>query len=1007
MHDYNPLMQPDTPARPARRTAPPVPNALPALDEPDIADDAANAAERVRALEAALRRSEARLAHVLSTTGAFIHDGDRAIGAIAYGAVPLPAAGTSRTSALEVLNWSEIVHPNDIVRVRAELAAAIERGDAEFTANYRVAGTRGEVRAVRDRVTIERDDSGRVLTTTGVAVDITDSERRDGRGSQLQALTAALSAALDPPGVGAAIIEHAMPALGANAGNVFLLDAGGRTLHNLALLGYDPAVERWSQALPVDGETMVAEVVRTGQPILVSTWSDRLRRYPHHRTVHAREGDRAVAGLPLRVEGRIIGALSLAFPTDRSFDDVERGFMAVVADLCAQALERARLYEAVQRSEARSRQLVDSMPQIAWVMGSDGVTVEYLNDRWFDYTGQDPGLGATAPIFDPIHPEELDGVARRWRETQRTGTPFHGELRLRGGDGRYRWFLTRTAPMRDDSGAIVRWFGTSTDIDETKHIQSQQRLLAELGQTLAEWLDATDLLSRVTRMLVPALGDYAFVDLMLGDGQLQRVAWSHVDPEEQRLFDERLARYLPTRLHPDHPISRTLSTGEPEFIPRVSEEWLKQVALSPEHLGFMRDRQFRSQITVPLRARDRTQGALTLCFTAASGRSYTPELLELACDVADRVALAVDNARLYTATHEAEAKVRRLLEAGVIGVIVTDDDRILEANDHFLELVGYTRAELEAGRLRWPEMTPLEFAGLDRQAISELESRGTATPYEKHYVRRDGSRVPILIGIAALQRSPPLWICFILDLTERKRAEDEWRAFVDATAHDLRNPLTAVVGQTQLLQRRLSRDGLVSRDEGTPRLAAIAASAGRATRLIDDLMDTVHLRAGQPLEYRPARTDLSSVAAACVDDARRTTAWHSIQVEHDGAPLVVDADAARLERVIRNILDNAVKYSPDGLDVRVRLRAEHDSAGWWATLEVEDQGMGIPEADLPFVFDRFRRGVNVAGRIAGSGIGLTGAQQIVAQHGGALAAESVEGEGSTFTLRLPLADEQR
>ena len=110
----------------------------------------------------------------------------------------------------------------------------------------------------------------------------------------------------------------------------------------------------------------MAEVARTGEPILLATWEERIARYPHHRRVHAKGGDRAVAGLPLKVEGRTIGALSLAFPTDRAFDDDDRLFMATVADLCSQALERARLYEAVRLSETRFRQLADAIPQIAW-----------------------------------------------------------------------------------------------------------------------------------------------------------------------------------------------------------------------------------------------------------------------------------------------------------------------------------------------------------------------------------------------------------------------------------------------------------------------------------------------------------------------------------------------------------------------------------------------------------------------------------------------------------------
>ncbi len=144
-------------------------------------------------------------------------------------------------------------------------------------------------------------------------------------------------------------------------------------------------------------------------------------------------------------------------------------------------------------------------------------------------------------------------------------------MRLRAADGTYRWFLSRSAPVRDAAGKIVKWFGTSTDIDDAKRVEANQRFLAELGQTLASSLDPEETLRRVTRLVVPELADYCFADLIQADGQIRRVAWAHVDPDEQRVFDERLAQYLPMRLHPEHPISRTLETGEPQFVPRCDE----------------------------------------------------------------------------------------------------------------------------------------------------------------------------------------------------------------------------------------------------------------------------------------------------------------------------------------------------------------------------------------------------------------------------------------------------
>src|SRR5215213_2719563 len=401
---------------------------------------------------------------------------------------------------------------------------------------------------------------------TVIARDITahgrpDRSHHEERARQLQALTAALSAALDSESVGAAIIERAMPALGANAGNVFLVDTSTRELRNVAVLGYSPEIAQWAQRLPLDGPTLVAEVVRGGEPIMLATWEERIARYPHHRRVHASGGDRAVAGLPLQVEGRTIGAMSLAFPSDHPFDEDDRRFMATVADLCAQALQRAELYEAVRLSEARFRQLADAIPQIAWVTSGDGTTVEYLNKRWSDYTGLGPAP-APAPLASaPIHPDASPVVTARWAESFRAGEPFQSELRLRAVDGTYRWFLSRSAPVRDAVGKIVKWFGTSTDIDDAKRVEANQRFLAELGQTLASSLDPEETLRRVTRLVVPELADYCFADLIQADGQIRRVAWAHIDPDEQRVFDERLARYLPVRLHPEHPISRTLETG--------------------------------------------------------------------------------------------------------------------------------------------------------------------------------------------------------------------------------------------------------------------------------------------------------------------------------------------------------------------------------------------------------------------------------------------------------------
>ena len=172
--------------------------------------------------------------------------------------------------------------------------------------------------------------------------------------------------------------------------------------------------------------------------------------------------------------------------------------------------------------------------------------------------------------------------------------------------------------------------------------------------------------------------------------------------------------------------------------------------------------------------------------------------------------------------------------------------------------------------------------------------------------------------------------------------------------------------------------------------------------LINELLDSAIVQAGQQLELRPQPTDLVALARRCVAEQQQATSTHDIQLETTLNTLVGEWDALRLERVLNNLLTNAVKYSPDGGTITVSVvRRRHDGRDW-AELAVRDEGLGIPAADLPRLFERFHRAANVARHIAGIGIGLTGSRQIVEQHGGTLTVESQESVGSTFTMRVPL-----
>jgi signal transduction histidine kinase len=181
------------------------------------------------------------------------------------------------------------------------------------------------------------------------------------------------------------------------------------------------------------------------------------------------------------------------------------------------------------------------------------------------------------------------------------------------------------------------------------------------------------------------------------------------------------------------------------------------------------------------------------------------------------------------------------------------------------------------------------------------------------------------------------------------------------------------------------------------RLDTIQSSVSALSAQIEELHDATRLQAGRALDLFPRPTDLVALARECVLKHQPMSESHTLRVESDVPELVGTWDAARLERVLANLVANAIKYSPAGGDVLVRVGRDADSA----VVSVTDRGIGIPAADVPHIFEHYRRASNVAGQIAGSGLGLAGARDIIRQHGGAITVESEEGRGTTFLVRLP------
>jgi PAS domain S-box-containing protein len=323
---------------------------------------------------------------------------------------------------------------------------------------------------------------------------------------------------------------------------------------------------------------------------------------------------------------------------------------------------------------------------------------------------------------------------------------------------------------------------------------------------------------------------------------------------------------------------------------------------------------------------------------------------------------------------------------------------------------GYTQEEL----LQQPFIGFIHAA--DRPATSAaLEKLAQGQPtigLENRFRCKDGSYRRL--AWTALPTPEGLLYAVARDITERLQPEEDrarslareqtaglsqQEEFLTSVCHDLQQPLTVILAQTQMLQRQLASDQTLPPDALATRLAHVFAAATRMRGMTQDLIDASLQHSGRPLALLLARTELVALTRQVVLEQQLVSDLHHFVFEAEAPTIVIAVDENRAHRVLANLLTNAVKYSPEGGPVCVTLK----EAGKSAQLIVRDEGVGIPQDDLPHVFDWFHRGSNVVGRFAGTGLGLASARELVELYGGAISVESEEGKGSTFVVRLPLA----
>ena len=421
----------------------------------------------------------------------------------------------------------------------------------------------------------------------------------------------------------------------------------------------------------------------------------------------------------------------------------------------------------------------------------------------------------------------------------------------------------------------------------------------------------------------------------------------------------------------------------------------EEIVGQPVTLLFAPDRQDEfTQIMARIRRGERVDHYETMRVRKDGTRLTVSVTISPIKDSSGTIVGASAIARDITERKQLEAKFRRLFDSNLIGVFVADfAGAFLDANDAFLAVLGYTRAELLAGTMQRDALTPPEFHSLSQNALKALQETGASGAYETEYLHKSGRRVPVLVAVTRIEQTETC-MGFVLDISGRKELEKRKDEFISMASHELKTPLTSFKGFLGLLQRRLTTQG---DEQALHYVARMDAQVNRLTKLVNELLDLSKMQTGQ-LDYREERFEVDALVQEIVENVQGTTQTHRLLLEGQiGAEVCGDRD--RIGQVLMNLLNNAIKYSPQADTVLVRVAKDQNKA----LVCVQDFGIGIAKEHQHKIFERFYQVTDPEEKTyPGLGIGLYISYQIVKRHGGRMWVESKKGEGAAFQFTLPL-----
>ena len=873
-------------------------------------------------------------------------------------------------------------HPDDVARGLD--AIAVQAAGTEIPPIVTRRRTKdGRWLSVESDSTPVYDADGNVTAIIGSARNVTEAMELRGRIEELNALyrvAEAVSRTTDLDELFREALDALMDATGADRASLLLYDESG-VMRFRAWRGLSDAYR-----IATEGHTPWQQDDDDPQPVLVSNIADGTFD-PEVAEAVAREGITALAFVPLLHTGRLLGKVMLYAAGRHDWSEGEILLGLTIANHLASATVRAQTSAAFRAQREQLETIMRTVDEGIIVQAVDGSRI-YANDgaaRVVGYPNAEAFLRADRDevldrfeILDdrrlPIDVEDLPGrVALGGRSAERLIC-----YRINA-TGEERWSYVRANPIRDESGAVVASVSVIHEITKERRADERTRFLARAAELLNQTLAIDETLGSLADLAVPQFAGHVTVDLFEG-GVLRCIGARHRDPELTELMLEMREAYPPTV--GGHPVQRALRTGEPQFVPDVQAE-AEAMAHDARHVDAIRRLGNESGIVVPLIARDRTFGAITFGTVPPQPR-FDEADVALATELGRRAAAALDNALLYEQA-EARAHAADALEFVDDGVFLVDRDGVVQLWNPAAARTFRVRADRAVGRHVRELIPDWETLAAQTRAARGMQAVPVTVKGDERWL--SASAVSFSGGTVFAFR----------DITDQRAVEQLRSDFVSTVSHELRTPLAAIYGAALTLQRE---DVRLEESQRTGLLGVISSEADRLARIVNDILWASRLDSGQ-MGIAIEKCDAEALTTQ-VAQALRAHAPDRITLDVDAEPNLpaVAADPDKLRQVLTNLVDNAIKYSPDGGHVYVLVTR----SGNRIRFRVQDEGLGVPPGEQALIFEKFfRLDPQLTRGVGGTGLGLYICRELVQRMHGRIGVNSDGRSGSTFWVELPVA----